>query len=385
MRKQRIIAVHLLNDFSGSPMVLRQSLEALNTSFQVKLYTATPSGDGFLSNIDGVEYVHLKYAHSRSKFITLFLFLLFQCNLFFKLIMDIKKADIIYINTLLPFGAALAAFIKRAKVIYHIHEVSLKPMLLRKFLTFIAENTASKILFVSVYVYNCYAFKKPATEIIYNALPDAFLTRAAALKEFNTGTPFTILMLCSLKSYKGVNEFVSLSRLKPRYQFNLVLNASAEEVDKFCKSIKPPANCKVYSRHSDCFPFYQKAHVVLNLSHTKYWVETFGLTVLEAMACRIPVIVPTVGGVCELVDDGIQGFCIDSRNEEKILSAIEYLSSDIKTYKRFSSAAYQKSLQFNISTFKEKIAKSFDFQHAAEIQQIEIISENRKRHSSINK
>jgi L-malate glycosyltransferase len=378
MRKQKIIAVHLLNDFSGSPMVLRQSLEVLSKVYPVTLYSATPSGAGFLSNLTDVKQVPLKYSHSRFKILTLLYFIVFQCNLFFKLLFSVNSNDTVYINTLLPFGAALAAKCKNARVVYHVHEVSLKPALLKSFLTFVAEHTAEKILFVSVYVYSCYTFKKPSTEIIYNALPKSFVERTGQLSVFNMRTPFTILMLCSLKAYKGVNEFVSLSRRKPRFHFNLVLNATSEEVLQFCKNISPPDNCKVYAAQKDCFPFYKDAHMVLNLSHTNQWIETFGLTILEAMACRIPVIVPPVGGVCELVDDGIEGFCIDSRNEAQLIGAIDYLSSDIHVYRKFSKSAGEKARRFAIENFNENILTAFRFDETSILPEIEEISGNGK-------
>src|SRR6202020_2225966 len=36
-------------------------------------------------------------------------------------------------------------------------------------------------------------------------------------------------------------------------------------------------------------------------------LESFGLAALEAMACRVPTIATNVGGVPELIDDGVSG------------------------------------------------------------------------------
>ena len=36
--------------------------------------------------------------------------------------------------------------------------------------------------------------------------------------------------------------------------------------------------------------------------------ESFGLAALEAMACEVPVVASRVGGVPELVEDGVTGF-----------------------------------------------------------------------------
>lgn len=42
---------------------------------------------------------------------------------------------------------------------------------------------------------------------------------------------------------------------------------------------------------------------MLNLTNKNQAIETFGMTPLEAMTCGLPVIVPTVGGIAELVID----------------------------------------------------------------------------------
>ena len=72
--KTKIVAIHLLNDYSGSPFVLRQSLEALvKQGYAVDLYTA--GNDGFLSNIAGVNTRAIFYKWNKIKLVTLFLFL----------------------------------------------------------------------------------------------------------------------------------------------------------------------------------------------------------------------------------------------------------------------------------------------------------------------
>lgn len=46
------------------------------------------------------------------------------------------------------------------------------------------------------------------------------------------------------------------------------------------------------------------------------------LTLLEAWAAKLPVIATKVGGIPNIVDDGVDGFLVDPRNEEDLASAI---------------------------------------------------------------
>lgn len=56
--------------------------------------------------------------------------------------------------------------------------------------------------------------------------------------------------------------------------------------------------------------------------------ESFGVAVVEAMACEKPVVVSNVGGLPEVVENDITGFIVPPRNPEKTAEAIEKLILD---------------------------------------------------------
>ncbi len=319
----RLHAVHLLNDFSGSPLVFREALIAMKQDYsKIFLYTATPSGNGFLTNVPGMEEKPLNYRWSSNKFLTLVFFLIAQLSIFFKLTLSVRKDDVVYVNTLLPFGALVAGRLKQAKVILHVHEVSLKPAILKSFLIRVSEHCATEVVFVSNYVSSQYSFRRPQVKVIFNRLPEAFI-RKAAEHVASSGTGNTILMLCSMKAYKGIHEFVEIASKRPLLDFELVLNASEEDVKNWTEQNAVPSNCKVFPSQSDTHPFYQRARVVMNLSRPDEWVETFGMTVLEAMVYGLFVIVPPAGGPVELLQHYSRGVAINGRNAEAIAQVLD--------------------------------------------------------------
>ena len=349
----RVLAFHLLNNYTGSPKVLSQLIKIWrNEGFDVHITTSLKN-EGFLSKISGITYhtnYYKFYNNLLFRFISLFLS---QTIVFFRLLFLVKPTDIIYINTILPFSAAFAGKIKRCRVIYHLHETSTRPFILKRFLMWVLKITATDVVYVSEYLANVEKVSGKRTYIVHNCIDDEFYITA---KEFirSKAERKNVLMVSSLKAYKGVEEFIALSKLNPHLSFRLILSASENDAERFAKKAGNLLNVAVYGTTNNLHPHYQWADIVLNLSNTDRWVETFGLTVLEGMAYGLPAIVPPVGGVTELVENDVNGYCISSKQIEEISQKINFVLSDDNTYNRFSKAASIKVEKYRESTFYGK-------------------------------
>lgn len=352
----RIFAFHLLNDYSGSPKVLMQSINAwVKEGHEVTVVTCK-GREGFLSDILGVSYNYFWYKLATNRFQRLIYLLWSQLLLIAKLLFVVRKEDVIYINTVLPFGAAFLGIIQRCRVIYHIHETSIKPLILKKFLFGMVKLASSDVIYVSNFLAEQEKFKNKNIVILHNAIENNFLKTASAhRKEFPDFQ--NVLMVCSLKTYKGVNEFVVLSRLHQQYQFRLVVNATQEDIDQFFTSTFLPNNIEIYPTQTNLHPFYSWADTVLNLSHPDAWIETFGLTVIEAMAYGLPVIVPPVGGITELVEEGGNGFMVDSRNIKDLSTKLKMILQNRNLYTQMRIRALQKIHSFREDVFAQKSLK----------------------------
>lgn len=357
-RLSDIVFVHLLNDFSGSPNVLSQVVEVASKSSvigNVEVYVGS-EGKGFLSSpVKNTTYI---YKRSRFKILTLIFYFISQFVLIFKLFKYRNKNVCIYVNTLLPFGAGIAGYLMRKKVIYHIHETSLKPRLLKLFLRFVVKLTASKVIFVSHYLREEEGFENIDQAVIHNALDSMFLAKASDSIYAYDDEDFEVLMACSLKEYKGVTEFIKIAQMCLRVvsiRFTLVLNATPKEIKEYLRISEIPKNVTIFPQQSDMAKFYSSASLVLNLSKPDGWIETFGLTILEAMAFGIPVIVPTVGGPLEIVRDNKDGYLMSSDQWPLIGEKIVDLSSNRDLCSRLSLSARQRAGEFGQPVFKRKI------------------------------
>ncbi len=352
--KPKMVCIHLLNDFSGSPLVFSQVIEGfVHQGHKVALHTN--HSKGFLSNIKGVDYHLFNYNWSKYKILTLLKFFLCQLVLMVKMLKYVRKDVVFYINTALPFGAALTGKLLGKKVIYHIHETSIKPAAFKYLLFGIADQTADAAIYVSDYLrtqeplsYDSYT--------VYNALSENFVkkTKIDFVKEERQD--FSVLMLCSLKRYKGIEEYVKLAEQLDRYKFELVLNAQWEQINEYFKDISIPQNMTLFDVQEDVHPFYRRADLLLNCSRPDMWVETFGMTALEGMAYGLPVVVPPVGGIAEVVVDKVSGFHIDCRDVVGLVESIHLLATHPTIYQTFSQKAQERANEFKIEHQQKQIA-----------------------------
>jgi glycosyltransferase involved in cell wall biosynthesis len=352
----RIVAFHLLNDYSGSPKVLSQLLKGwVKTGHETHIVTCK-GRKGFLSDIEGVKYHFYTYKFAPNPLIRLFNLLLSQFIVILKMLFFLKKNDIVYVNTVLPFGGAIIGKIKGCRVIYHIHETSMKPLVLKKFLFGIVKKTAKDVIYVSNYLAEQERLKKIRKHTVYNAIESDFLNYAENNRREHIN-PSNVLLVCSLKEYKGVNEFLEIASKSINFNFKLVVNANHTEIDSYFKSFRIPENLKIFSTQTNLHPFYQWADIILNLSKPDGWIETFGLTIIEGMSYGLPAIVPEIGGITELVDNNINGYKIDSKKVIEIVQKIQLIFSDKELYHRLNASSIQKIKNFDELTQFKAIEK----------------------------
>ena len=85
--------------------------------------------------------------------------------------------------------------------------------------------------------------------------------------------------------------------------------------------------------------YYQASDVYVHAAR----VETFGNTIVEAMACGIPVVATAVGGIPEIVDPGVTGYLTPCGDAGSMAERIDLLLSDEARRDNMGERAAQKA------------------------------------------
>lgn len=237
---KHIICFHLFNDYSGSPKVLKTVLNGLlEKGYRIDLVS---SQGGVL---DGLSHPGLRrkftyrYCFSNNSAVTMFRYMAIQVYTFFvsfRYLFD--KNVVFYINTILPIGPALAGCLMSKKVIYHYHENAFVKGRFYRLLAWGMQKLADEIICVSAYQAS-FLKRKKRVKIIPNALPSEFVAQLHP----NPSKAFdrkTVLMLSSLKEYKGTREFIRLAADLPQFKFVLVINDTRENINEYLRNTPPP-------------------------------------------------------------------------------------------------------------------------------------------------
>lgn len=162
-----------------------------------------------------------------------------------------------------------------------------------------------------------------------------------------------ILFVGSNMRRKGVPDLIKAApgvvQKYPDAKFVIVGNdKSVTSFKVLCKDLKVDQNFEFAGWHSqaDLLDYYQRASVFVMPSLT----EALGVTFLEAMAAGVPVIGTNVGGIPEIITDGVNGMLVPVGSPSSIAKAINDLLSDTELRERLTSNARNLLNKYNVAS-----------------------------------
>lgn len=332
-----ILFFHPKNDYTGSTRVLADVIARDYAGQSVDIITNRNRDKGFLSELPNVRLIGYCMPARLGKHIPVLTSVVWRIHFVLLTLCLGWRYATFYVNTITPYLAVLLGRLYGKKIIYHVHEKFVQQTLSVRIMEWVFAHTKAHRIFVSEYTQRCYPENPSCTsEVCYNHLGKQFLEQVR-VKPIGKRKRNTVLMIASLSKVKGLSTFMAVAELLPSFHFHLMLSADMKSIRAYLdESI--PANVELIPAQSNIHPYLYEADLMLNLSNPFVCVETFGMTILEAMAYGVPSIVPNVGGPIELIEDGYNGFCVDVTDAKVVVEKIkEVLESD--NYMRFADNA----------------------------------------------
>lgn len=137
-----------------------------------------------------------------------------------------------------------------------------------------------------------------------------------------------------LREHKGVEEFLRAAALVARREKGARFVVAGEDptpaksyrtrIERLIRELGLAGRVRLMGQLEDLAPFYSSLDVFVSASR----VEPFGLVMIEAMACGVPVVATATDGAREIVGDGVTGRLVPVGDFEAIAAAVCALLED---------------------------------------------------------
>jgi glycosyltransferase involved in cell wall biosynthesis len=160
----------------------------------------------------------------------------------------------------------------------------------------------------------------------------------------------TVLFVGPDSPHKGRSVLIKAFRRLPSGQARLVLAGSGTPVHT------PGVSVLGYLRGAALREQYQRASVVVVPS---VWPEPCPTVVLEAMAHGRPVVGSRIGGIPDLVEDGLSGLLVRPNDPAALADALSRILTDHDLRHRLAAGARARAEQFSTGAVVPRIEKVY--------------------------
>lgn len=207
-------------------------------------------------------------------------------------------------------------------------------------------------------------------DVIHNFFEPARPSRARAevRQELGINNEVMILHASNLRPVKRIDLLLNgLARVSSRESYKLVVLAGGETGSMMAQARQLGIDDRIIVRENvtDVEDYLQAADFTLYTSES----ESFCLSILEAMTFACPAVSTNVGGVPEVVEDGVTGLLVPFEDTNALTVAIERMISNPKLRKSLgASARLDAQERFSVESivpkyeklYKRQFARSFD-------------------------
>jgi glycosyltransferase involved in cell wall biosynthesis len=232
----------------------------------------------------------------------------------------------------------LAAWVLRIPIIAHYHVINASPgpfMKLCGAAISVSRYTAEQSLPAGLF--------KP---VIYNSISlDRFDAGRSLREELDIAPDHVVVaFLGQIREIKGVADFIAMARKIPDPAARFLIAGECRDPKQFPGSYSEQdllemaagdTRIRYIGYVKDVENVYHTADIVVVPSR---WQEPLGLINLEAGACRKPVVATRVGGIPEVVEDGVSGYLVEPGDVDSLATRVAALIADPSLRTRMGEA-----------------------------------------------
>ncbi|MDP2656714.1 MAG: glycosyltransferase [bacterium] len=286
------------------------------------------------------------------------------------------KPDLILSHNIKGIGYTVFRAIQASKVctIHTMHDVQMiepsglimwgkdqvltKPSFLYRIIIFFTRWLAGSpqtVIFPSQFLKELYErygfFKKSTCEIVLNPVPDAFFAEQTQEKILHT--PCRFFNFGQVEVHKGIRPLLEALALVPELDCMLTIAGSGSLV-AYVKE------CAVTDPRINYVGMLDRNGVKDALGRTDYTImpslcyENSPMAIYESMANGVPVIAARIGGVAELVDDGVNGYIFTPADVAGLANALR-MAVHNADYGAFSRSAHEKVKESAVSGYVRRL------------------------------
>jgi len=179
------------------------------------------------------------------------------------------------------------------------------------------------------------------THLCLNSVDTAIFHPAAEPKPAGVaGAPLVIGTVCALRTEKRldllVKAFAQIRHLMPGMKLLIVGSGVVlPQLEALCDELGIAADCVFEPAKTEVAPWLRALDIYVMCSES----ESLPNALIEAMACGCACVGSRVGGIPELISDGVTGLLFESKNVESLSGALAKLILDPALRSRFAPEA----------------------------------------------
>lgn len=352
----KVLMVHQGAELYGSDRSFVSSVKAIKSVPDVNVDVVLPSRgslhEHLLNDVDDIFFRPNGYlrkaAIKKNPFRSIFDLIgeALWCFKFF------KGYDVVYVNTVVCISAIIAMSFSNPvrKNIIHVREIPTGFQLV--FFKFLLRFSGAD------FVYNSEATKSSFFDggnVVLNGVPEVVNDKC-----YHEGAKNKFLMIGRINAWKGQDLFLkSILPVIDDVEIRIVGGVYSDQIHflEELYSILGDYNKNVtfFEFCDDPSEHYEWADYVVVPSKLP---EPFGRVAIEGMSSGAPVIAAAHGGLCEIVDDGVNGFLFTPNDMQHLLEVVSK-AIHVKNYKEMSSSAKMKYFEmFSEEAYKLNLLKA---------------------------